>query len=153
MVKKAQKAQKTQKEQKKSGNGAVVAGILGVAAAAAAGAYFLYGTNTGKKKMKQIRGWALKAKGEVLEKMESLKEVNQEAYNKVIDAVLKRYESLKHIDATELVEVANELKGHWRKIEKELAAGVSTVSKMKKAGKTVVKRVASNNNASQKTAK
>jgi hypothetical protein len=119
------------KQTNEHGNGAVVAGILGVAAAAAAGAYFLYGTKDGKKMKKQIRGWALKAKGEVLEKVEKLKEVNEEAYHQVIDAVLKRYKTIKGIDTVELAAIASELKGHWANIRKELDAGAKKMVKAK----------------------
>ncbi len=120
-------------ETKKGGSGAVVAGIFGVAAAAAAGAYFLYGTKDGKKVKKQIKGWSLKAKGEVLEKVEKLKEVNEEAYHNVIDGVLKRYETIKGVDTAELALIAKELKGHWTNIRKELETGMKKISKVKKA--------------------
>ena len=117
------------------GSTALVVGIVGVAAAAAAGAYFLYGTKDGKKKMKQIRGWALKAKGEVLQKVEQLKEVNEDLYHQVIDSVLKRYETLKSVSPAELAAVAKELKGHWKNIKKELHSSVKKVSKVQKAKK------------------
>lgn len=119
------------KKQNNDHKGAVVAGILGVAAATAAGAYFLYGTKDGKKMKKQIRGWALKAKGEVLEKVEKLKEVNEDAYHQVIDGVLKRYQKIKGVDTAELMEIAKELKGHWSNIKKELDASVKQVAKAK----------------------
>ena len=48
----------------------------GLIAAAAAGAYFLLGTKEGQKKQKQIKGWMVKAKGEVMDKMEDMKEVS-----------------------------------------------------------------------------
>jgi hypothetical protein len=61
----------------KKENGVAVAMGLGALAALSAGAYFLYGTKEGAKKRVKIKGWMLKAKGEVLEKMEALKDVNE----------------------------------------------------------------------------
>lgn len=115
--------------QKKDNNtGAkVVAGLTMVAAAA--GAYFLYGTKEGKKQTKKIKGWTLKAKGEVLEKLENIKEVNQEKYDAVVDAVSSRYQKLKNVDPAELAAVAKELKSHWKKIQSELSAGKQTIKK------------------------
>lgn len=134
---------------KKSSNhsaGALVGSIIGVAAAATAGAYFLYGTKKGKHARQQIKGWSLKAKGEILEKMEALKDVNEEAYHKVVDAVLKRYESLKHIDSREVVKISKELKDHWKNIHREIQTG------MKKASNVVSKPKAKTRSARAKTA-
>ena len=114
----------------------VVAGLTMVAAAA--GAYFLYGTSEGKKQTKKIKGWALKAKGEVLEKLENLKEVNQEKYDHIVDAVSSRYQKLKTVDPIELSAMVKELKSHWKKIHTELTATKKTIKKgvsKKPAGK------------------
>ena len=93
--------------------------VLTAAAATAAGAYFLYGKD-GAKNRKAIKGWVLRAKGEVLEKLETLKEVNEEAYNNIIDAVAKRYQAMKNVDTVELAKMVDELKGHWRNINKQI---------------------------------
>ncbi len=105
----------------------VVAGLTMVAAAA--GAYFLYGTNKGKKQTKKIKSWALKAKGEVLEKLENLKEVNQDTYNRVVDSVSSRYQKIKNVDPEELAAMGKELKSHWHNIARELSAGKTTLKK------------------------
>jgi hypothetical protein len=133
------------KKQETGNNGAVVAGIIGMAAATAAGAYFLYGTKDGKKVKKQIRGWALKAKGEVLEKVESLKAVNEDTYHEVIDGVLKRYQKIKGVDTAELASIAKELKGHWHNIRKEIEASAKKVVRAKEVAtkaKTHAKKAA-----------
>ncbi len=134
-------------KQSESNTGAVV-GIIGLAVAAAAGTYFLYGTTGGKKKLKEIKGWAVKAKGEVLEKMENIKEVNEARYHEVIDGVMKKYQTLKHLDKAEVIAVAQELKGHWSNIRKEIEAGAAKVAK---STKKVVKIPAKN--APKKSAK
>ncbi len=109
-----------------------VALIGGLAAAAAVGGYFLYNNKDAQKKIKKVRGWALKAKGEVLERIEKLKEVNEEAYKNVIDAVLSRYQKVSSIDASELIQVSKELKSHWKAIQKDVTEGGRKVSKVVK---------------------
>jgi len=116
--------------------GKVVAGLTVLAAAA--GAYFLYGTDAGKRQKTKIKGWALKAKGEIVEKLENLKEINQDKYEQIVDAVSARYQKLKNVDQGELLAMAKELKSHWKNIQKELTAGQKTV---KRAAKKVKKAI------------
>lgn len=99
---------------------------LGLAAAAAAGAYFLYSSKEGPKRRQQIRGWALKAKGEVLEKLEQAKEVNEDVYHRIVDRVVERYQKLKGVDTTELVALAADLKRHWNNISRQISAAPKT---------------------------
>ena len=92
---------------------------IGVAALAAAGAYFLYGKK-GAKNREKITGWALQLKGEVLEKMEKLKEIDQEAYDKLVDETAARYGRVKRASASELKIITAELKNAWGHIGKQL---------------------------------
>ena len=93
---------------------------LAALAAATAGAYFLYGTKQGVKTRKQIKGWMLKAKGEILEKMENMQDISEEAYDKVIDEVQAKYKAVKNIDKKDLEDFGKELKAHWKDIKKEV---------------------------------
>lgn len=97
---------------------------VGIAAvvAAAAGTYFLYGSKNAVKNRKKVKGWMLKAKGEILEKLENLKEVNEEIYHKIVNEVSNKYQAVKSIDKKDVVEFAKELKSHWKSIEKEIKA-------------------------------
>lgn len=119
----------------KSGSHAIA--IIGGLVAAAAGAYFIHGNKAAQKKIKQVKGWALKAKGEVLERIEKIKEIDENLYHQAIDAVMKKYEGVKSVDTSELAAVAKELKSHWKNIKRELNTGKKvakkTVSKVKKA--------------------
>lgn len=117
----------TKKVKKESNTGLAILG--GLAAAAAAGAYFIYGNKEVQKKAKKVKGWALKAKGEVLEKIEKIKAVDEKAYHEAIDGVMKKYEKIKSIDTSEAMTVAKELKAHWKNIKKELQGGVGKVAK------------------------
>ena len=88
---------------------------VGLAALAAAGAYFLYGQR-GAKNRETVAGWALQLKGEVLEKMESLKDVNQQAYNELVEETAERYGRVKQVSASELKHITDELKNAWTHI-------------------------------------
>lgn len=124
---------------------AVVAGVtVGLAALAAAG-YFMLGPE-GKKNRKQIKGWSLKMKGDVLEKLEKLKDVTPEVYNGIIDEVSAKYGKLKNISAEEITEIAIDLKKHWKAISRDMKAGQNTtkakkVTVKKKVAKKAVKKV------------
>lgn len=92
---------------------------IGMAALAAAGAYFLYGKK-GSKSRERIEGWALQLKGEVLEKMEDLKDLDQKAYEKLVDETAERYGRVKRVTASELKDITGELKSAWAHIGKQL---------------------------------
>ena len=105
---------------KKQESGVVMAVGLGALAALSAGAQFLYGTIDGAKKRVKIKGWMLKAKGEVLEKMEALKHVDEETYNTLLATVMKKYQGLKNIDQAEVETLLTDLKKHWKNIKKHI---------------------------------
>ncbi len=118
--------------------GEKVAVAVGMLAALSAGAYYLYGTKEGAKKRVKIRGWMLKAKGEVMDKMESMKEVNEDAYNMLVQTVMKKYEAVKNIDPKEVQELTSDLKKHWKNIKKHVDAAAKSTQK---TGKKIVKKV------------
>lgn len=93
------------------------AGVVAAAAAAAA-AYFF----SSKKSRRRVRSWMLKAKAEVLEKMEKLKEINDQVYRDIVDSVMKKYQVVKSVDPKELEQFAQDLKSHWKNIQRELKA-------------------------------
>lgn len=108
------------KEKKKSGAGLAVAAGVAASIAAAAGAYFLYGTKEGKKAQKKIKGWALKAKGEVLEKIEKMKDVSEDSYNAAVASVMDKYKKTMKEHGDDVDAVKKELHGHWKNIKKHL---------------------------------
>lgn len=108
--------------------GVVGAGIAALAALAAAG-YFLYGKD-GAKNRKKIKGWMLKAKGEVLEGVEKMKDITEEEYAVILDKVATKYKAVKNIDPAEVEAMVKELRGHWKNIKKSI-----TPSPKKKAVK------------------
>ncbi len=121
---------------KESSHIATGVGLAVAAVATAAGAYFLYGSKDAKKNRTKVSGWALKAKGEVLEKIEKLKEVTEGDYHKVVDGVIERYKAVKTANPEEVAKLLKELKGYWNHIKKDAAP---VVKKAKKAVKKVLK--------------
>jgi len=104
------------------GIAAVGAGI----AAASAAAYVLFGPDA-KKNKKAIKGWAVKMKGEIIERLENAKELTEPVYNKVIDEVSKKYAKAKKVDAKEIEAIVKDIKKHWKAI-----AGTAKKTKGKK---------------------
>ena len=92
-------------------------------AAAAAGAYFLYGTSKGASQRKKLRGWAIKMKGEVIEQLEKLKEINEEAYHRAVETVAEKYRKMKSIDQMDVEQIVAEMKKHWRNVRLEIEGG------------------------------
>ncbi len=92
---------------------------IGLAALAAAGTYFLYGKR-GAKNRETIAGWALQLKGQVLEKLEKMKHVNQKAYNEIVEETAEKFGRVKDVSAAELKVITSDLKNGWSAIEKEL---------------------------------
>ncbi|MFT7644790.1 MAG: hypothetical protein ACI9BF_000448 [Candidatus Paceibacteria bacterium] len=110
---------------------------LTTAAVAAAGSYFLYGSKTAAKNRKVVKSWMLKAKAEILEKLEDAKEMTQEDYDKVINVVAGAYSELKTASRADIKTFKEEMKDHWKAIEK-VAAPKKKVAK--KAVKKAVKK-------------
>jgi hypothetical protein len=88
--------------------------------AALAGAYFLYGSKDAAKNRKKIKGWTLKAKGEILEKLEKVEHASQAQYETTVDAVLGKYKALKNVDLSEVEALEKDLKKHWKAFQAEL---------------------------------
>jgi hypothetical protein len=104
-------------------------------AAATAGAVFLYGTEAGKKKRKQITSWSLKMKADVLDKMENMKDWSEDAYYALVEAVGDKYKNVKNIDPAEVALLVTDLKRHWKTIHRQ----VQNSGKKKPAKRTAKK--------------
>jgi len=107
--------------------GAIVAGL-----GALAGAYFLYGTDAGKKKRKTVQSWMLKAKADVLEKIEKIEDLTEEKYMSAIESVMKKYYDLKDKYGDDATILYAELVSYWKHLKKHTAN-----SNPKKVVKTV----------------
>jgi hypothetical protein len=99
-----------------------------------AGTYFLYGKN-GTANRKKIKGWIVKAKGEAIEKIEKMKEMDEASYHALIDGVVSKYTKVKGVEQVEIDELVKDMKKHWKSIVKDMAPK----SKKKPAKKQVIK--------------
>src|SRR5690606_37044353 len=119
-----------------------VLGAIGVGAAiaAAAGAYFLYGSKNAKQNRMKVKSWALKAKAEVMEKLEKAQNINEKTFSKIVDDVVKKYKALRNVDAKEIALLAMEMKSHWNAIKKDLERHVQNASPGAPKKKTPVKK-------------
>jgi hypothetical protein len=112
----------------------------GLVAMAAAG-YLLFGPK-GKQNRQKIKGWTLRAKGEVLEALESMEHVTEDKYKTVVDRVAKKYAKAKNTTSSEVKKFETEARKYWKNIEKDLAgkAKKTTTKTAKKATKTRKKK-------------
>lgn len=113
------------KNQKKA---VVVGAGIAALAAAAAGTYFFAGKRGAKNRAK-VSKWVEAAKKEVVDNVKGMEKVTKQTYHKAVDTVLQQYENAKNVDKSEIVAVANELKGHWDNISTRLQAAVKPVLK------------------------
>ncbi|OIO30883.1 hypothetical protein AUJ77_01520 [Candidatus Nomurabacteria bacterium CG1_02_43_90] len=107
------------------GSDAVTIAIIGTTVAGlAAAAYFFLGPK-GKKNQKHAKAWAIKMKGDVVEKLETAREVSEPIYQGIIDSVVAEYVKGEKASREEIEELAKDLKKHW----KTLAGGIKTVKR------------------------
>lgn len=102
--------------------GAAKAGLGLAALAGTAGAYYFYGSKHAAQHRKKMKSWMIKAKGDVVERVENLQDASQAAYNKAVDEVMFRYQKVKEIDPKEIQAMAADLKKHWKNIRKHVKA-------------------------------
>jgi len=124
------------KETTKGKSSAVGVVALGASLAGlAASAYFLL-SEEGKKNQKYAKAWAIKMKGDVVEKLESAREVSEPVYHQIIDTVAAKHEKIKKDGPKEVKELAKDLKKHWTTI-----SSIAKIAKpeIKKAAKPVAK--------------
>ncbi len=99
-----------------SGSSAVKLAILGASVAGlAATAYFFLGPK-GKKHRRYAKAWAIKMKGDVVEKLEMIRDVTEPIYHEIIDSVAAEYTKAMKADHKEIRELAHDLKKHWKTI-------------------------------------
>lgn len=97
----------------------IIGASIAVVAIAAAGTYFLTGKR-GEKNREMIAAWTLKMKGEVLEKMHDLKEINKETFEAMVDEIAARYERVERVSASEMKHLTGEIKSAWSHIYKQI---------------------------------
>ncbi|MES2087548.1 MAG: hypothetical protein V4467_00995 [Patescibacteria group bacterium] len=128
-----------QKKKVEEGSGAMKLGMIGVGLAGLAATAYFFLSPKAKQHQKHAKAWAIKMKGDVIEKLEQAKEVSEPVYREIIDSVSKDYEKGMKATKEEIAELAEDLKKHWNtisatamKAKKEVVKGAGRVAK--KAG-------------------
>ena len=124
---------------------AVGAGVVALAAAS----YYFFGPE-GKKNRNSLKGWMIKMKGEIIEKMEDAGDLTEEVYNKIVDTVAAKYVKAGKISEIELRMFSDMLKTQWKGITKTHAKSTGVKASAKKA---VAKKAAPAKKAVKKAAK
>lgn len=94
---------------------------LTAAAVTAAGAYFLYGSKLSSQNRKKVKGWVLKAKGEVLEALEKAESITEEEYKALVETASGAYGTVKSATVGEVKDFKKEMNDHWVKLQKSKA--------------------------------
>lgn len=94
---------------------------LTATALSAVGAYFLYGSSKAAQNRKKVKGWMLKAKGEVLEALENAESITEAEYKALLNTVTNTCSTLKNVSKGELRDFKKEMTEHWNSIQKSAA--------------------------------
>ncbi len=121
--------------QKKT-NGSKTLGILGASIAGLAATAYFFFSSKAKVHQRHAKAWAIKMKGDVIEKLEKGREVTESVYREIIDSVAKEYAREKKASEPEINMLAEDLKKHWKALSKlakgakqEMTKGVARVAK------------------------
>lgn len=107
-----------QKKNTSTGVSGIVLGA-GLVAVAAAG-YMLFGPE-GKQNRKKVKGWTLRAKGEILEALEKLTHVSEDSYHALVAKVMKKYSAGKTSTEAEVKKMEKELRAYWKMIHQDIS--------------------------------
>lgn len=116
--------------------------VLGASLAGLAAAYFFLNPKN-KKNIENTKSWAIKMKGDVVEKLEQVRDISEAVYGGIIDSVATKYEKSLKSNSKEIRELAQDLKTHWRVISQSVEAKkkdvLKTVAKSAKKTKNTKK--------------
>lgn len=107
-----------QETSKKGGPKKVAIGASIAALTAAAIAYLLVGPQ-GKKNRKILKGWVIKMKGDIVEKLENVKDITEPVFNRIVDDVAVKYQKIKNISTADLEDAVTKIKRQWKILAKE----------------------------------
>jgi|GEM_PF-1257224 len=110
----------THKKHENGEHGGLGGAVVGLGAAAAlVGVYLLYGSKKGPSRRRKARSWMLKMRAEILEEIENLRDVTEDAYYNVVDKVKTKYKDMRDVTSEEVDEVAQEIKEGWNDVMAE----------------------------------
>ena len=133
---------------KKQSNGAVgkIVALGASVAALGAATYYFFGPE-GKKHQKNFKGWMIKMKADIVEKIEDAGEVTETVYHKIIDEVADAYAKTGKVSKEEIAVYGDLLKKQWDNVVKSTKKPVKQAVKVAKApveriAKKIAKKVA-----------
>ncbi len=83
------------------------------AAAAAAGAYWLYGAKDAAKHRKMAKSFMLKARADVMDAVERVKDIDKTQYLAIVDKIVAKYSHVAGVTAAEVAQMTKDLKAAW----------------------------------------
>lgn len=120
--------------------GKIVALGASVAALGAA-TYYFFGPE-GKKHQKNFKGWMIKMKADIIEKIESTEEVTENVYHKIVDEVSGAYIKAGKVSKEEVDLYADILKKQWKNIVQSTKKPVKHLVKVAKKPMKKIQSVA-----------
>ena len=127
---------------------------LTAAAVTAAGAYFLYGSDDAAKNRKKVKGWMLKAKGDVLDKLEDAKHITEDEFHALVENVVDTYAKARTLSQKEMKDFRKEMTENWEDLVASGVAKVMTAEQIaKKEAKDAEKAVKKTAKKAKKTVK
>ena len=116
-------------------------GVAAAAAVAAAGAYWFYGSDHASKHRKQVKSWMLKARGEVMEAVEKVGDIDKKKYVEIVQQIIARYSKMAGVTAGEMAHMKKDLMTTWTHMDAARKSGASALKGAKKSVKKVAKKV------------
>lgn len=93
------------------------AGLATATVVAAGLAAYLLSGEKGKARKKKAKAWLSKAKLEIAKNVRTAKKLGESNYSKIVDEVLKKYQSLDEVSMADIVHTGRELKAAWKKVQ------------------------------------
>ncbi len=128
---------------KTKGNGATLSVVAATAAAAAAaGAYWLYGSKNAAKHRKLAKSFMLKARADVMDAVERVKDIDKTTYLAIVDKVVAKYSHIAGVTSDEVAQMTKDLKAAWAHMNAVhvTAKGLKKVAPKKAAKKAAKKK-------------
>jgi hypothetical protein len=129
--------------------GTILALGAGVAALATT-TYYFFGPK-GKTHRDDLKGWMIRMKGEIIDRIEDVKELTEPVYREIIDSVVATYAATTKVSKEELQAFAERLKAQWKDIvlSSEVKAELAG-DDAKRTAKRVVRRTTTRAKRSKK---
>lgn len=102
------------KTKKKNGSEALKLALMGTALAGLAATTYFFAGPKGKLHRRHAKAWAIKMKGDVVEKLEQASEITEPLYHEIIDSVATEYKNSLNEGHVEIDDLAKDLKKHWK---------------------------------------